>query len=102
MNYNRTLEITQDHIDNAVHDTPDKCAIALAPEDEGVSDISISIDSMLFVEIDDVYGFKIFTSYSNCESLQSWQQDLISGFDCDPITLEFDKDSGIVIILEEV
>lgn len=96
-----TLKVKQHHIDNSVHDTSDKCAIALALKDEGIRDIHI--DSC-HISIDrKERGDPRFLGirYTPSLNLLAWQSDIMNGVDCKPITLVFEDIYATVEILGE-
>ena len=87
-----TLEITQDHIDSAVHHNSLKWSIALALRDKGFDYYSVGIPYIYFNRNNDRY-------YSS-DDVILYQKNLMSGISQDPITLEFDNNRRTVEIID--
>ena len=92
-----TLEVTQDHIDNAVVYDMEKWAIALALRDMGVCEMYVNTTS---IEINSMDGNEEYMFYKADKTLKEWQWDAMDKDICKPITIEFNNENRSVRILE--
>ena len=96
-----TLEVTQDHIDNAISYHPNKWAIALALRDKGAKGVDVNTTSIEFYSMD---SSQVYMFYKTDKAIDDWQWDAMHEDICKPITIEFDDDNSVasIVVLQRI